>query len=212
MKRTPPRLPQALHVQALSALERARILMEAKGRHAADVAKDVELAAVEAERVLADAAELDVALRVRRGRAGGAAPCIARGLRCVLTPEPFTYLLPPFHNNNNTNTNTKKKTETRIRGAPAATGGRRRPPGPRIRPPRAESRRGRPRRIRGGAPAAARDAGSCGKGRGGGCGGCGSAAGGDRGAAEGGGFQDCCVLGGGALVCGLVLVELVSVV
>ncbi|KAI8466714.1 MAG: coiled-coil flagellar protein, move backward only 2 [Monoraphidium minutum] len=57
------RQKQAQHVEALSALERTRILAEAKERIAADVGRDAELAAVEAERVLADGAGLDVALR-----------------------------------------------------------------------------------------------------------------------------------------------------
>jgi hypothetical protein len=55
---------QALHVQALSALERARILSEAKERHAAASAKDMELAGLEAERALADGAALDLKLGV----------------------------------------------------------------------------------------------------------------------------------------------------
>jgi hypothetical protein len=60
-------------VAALSALERGRILTEGKERLAADVARDVELAGVEAEKALADGADLAMALRVRRGPAAGRA-------------------------------------------------------------------------------------------------------------------------------------------
>jgi hypothetical protein len=62
-----------LHVQALSALERARILAEARERHAADVARDVELAGVEAEKALADGADLEITLKVSgvEGSGGG---------------------------------------------------------------------------------------------------------------------------------------------
>lgn len=49
---------------ALAAVERARILTEARGRHAADVAKDAELTAVEGEKILADGADLELRLQV----------------------------------------------------------------------------------------------------------------------------------------------------
>lgn len=48
-------------------LERARIQVEAKDRHADDIKKDVELAGVEADKILADQVDLDLKLRVRSG-------------------------------------------------------------------------------------------------------------------------------------------------
>jgi hypothetical protein len=72
----PAACTQALHVQALSALERARILAEAKERHAAGITRDVEMAGVEAEKTLAEGAALDVRLAVggRAKRSGVVGP------------------------------------------------------------------------------------------------------------------------------------------
>lgn len=47
--------------------------VESKARHADDVRKDVELASIEADKILADQVELDlrVKVRARRGRGEG---------------------------------------------------------------------------------------------------------------------------------------------
>jgi hypothetical protein len=48
----------------MSALERARIMLEAKDRHADDVSRDVELAGLEKERILGDQAGVAMATQV----------------------------------------------------------------------------------------------------------------------------------------------------
>ncbi|KAG2431406.1 hypothetical protein HXX76_009421 [Chlamydomonas incerta] len=51
------------HTKMLTALERGRVQVESKARHADDIRKDVELASIEADKILADQVELD--LRVK---------------------------------------------------------------------------------------------------------------------------------------------------
>ncbi|KXZ45417.1 hypothetical protein GPECTOR_55g323 [Gonium pectorale] len=51
------------HNRMLAALERGRVQVEAKARHADDIRKDVELASIEADKIIADQVELD--LRVK---------------------------------------------------------------------------------------------------------------------------------------------------
>ncbi len=60
------------HARLLTAADRVRVQVEAKDRHADDVRKDVELASIEADKILADQVELDIKIKVRRqrGRAG----------------------------------------------------------------------------------------------------------------------------------------------
>ncbi|GFR42867.1 hypothetical protein Agub_g3858 [Astrephomene gubernaculifera] len=51
------------HGRMMAALERGRVQVEAKARHADDIRKDVELASIEADKILTDQVELD--LRVK---------------------------------------------------------------------------------------------------------------------------------------------------
>lgn len=52
------------YAAALAALERSRIMSETKDRHADDVARDVELAGVEREKILADQVDLNMRMQV----------------------------------------------------------------------------------------------------------------------------------------------------
>ncbi|KAG2482118.1 hypothetical protein HYH03_018925, partial [Edaphochlamys debaryana] len=54
---------QEEHTRLLTALERGRVQVEGKARHADDIRKDVELASIEADKILGDQVELD--LRVK---------------------------------------------------------------------------------------------------------------------------------------------------
>ena len=58
------RQKQLEHAQLMAATERARIMASAKERSLDDLAKDLDLAGVEADKILADQVDLDVALRV----------------------------------------------------------------------------------------------------------------------------------------------------
>jgi hypothetical protein len=60
------RQKQLEHAQLMAATERARIMASAKERSLDDLAKDLDLAGVEADKILADQVDLDSALRVRR--------------------------------------------------------------------------------------------------------------------------------------------------
>jgi len=51
------------HQHQVIALERARLQLETKGRHVDDIRKDGELAALDADKLLADQAELDIKLK-----------------------------------------------------------------------------------------------------------------------------------------------------
>lgn len=51
----------------MSALERGRIMLEAKERHGDDVSRDLELAGLEKERILGDQADTALAMQVRWG-------------------------------------------------------------------------------------------------------------------------------------------------
>jgi len=52
------------YAAAVSALERARIMLEAKERHGDDVSRDVDLAGLEKERILGDQANIVMAMQV----------------------------------------------------------------------------------------------------------------------------------------------------
>lgn len=52
------------YASAMGALERARIMLEAKDRHADDVSRDVDLAGLEKERILGDQAGVAMATQV----------------------------------------------------------------------------------------------------------------------------------------------------
>lgn len=58
---------QEEHSRMANQLERGRIQVEAKDRHADDIRKDVELASVEADKILADQVDLDLKLKVSSG-------------------------------------------------------------------------------------------------------------------------------------------------
>lgn len=51
------------HARLLTAQDRGRVQVEAKERHADDVRKDVELASIEADKILADQVELDLKIK-----------------------------------------------------------------------------------------------------------------------------------------------------
>eukprot|EP00201_Polytomella_parva_P001317 CAMPEP_0175082736 /NCGR_PEP_ID=MMETSP0052_2-20121109/26931_1 /TAXON_ID=51329 ORGANISM="Polytomella parva, Strain SAG 63-3" /NCGR_SAMPLE_ID=MMETSP0052_2 /ASSEMBLY_ACC=CAM_ASM_000194 /LENGTH=874 /DNA_ID=CAMNT_0016353985 /DNA_START=29 /DNA_END=2653 /DNA_ORIENTATION=- len=51
------------HQRQVIALERARLQLETKGRHVDDIRKDCELASLDADKLLADQAELDIKLK-----------------------------------------------------------------------------------------------------------------------------------------------------
>lgn len=59
-------LLQMDYASAISALERVRIMLEAKDRHADDVGRDVDLAGLEKERILGDQAGIAMAMQVCR--------------------------------------------------------------------------------------------------------------------------------------------------
>lgn len=59
-------LLQMDYASAMSALERVRIMLEAKDRHADDVGRDVDLAGLEKERILGDQAGISMAMQVCR--------------------------------------------------------------------------------------------------------------------------------------------------
>lgn len=63
-------LLQLEYAAALATLERARIMAETKERHADDVLKDVELAGVEKEKILAEQVDLDMRMQVNMQQAG----------------------------------------------------------------------------------------------------------------------------------------------
>jgi hypothetical protein len=52
------------YASAMSALERVRIMLEAKDRHADDVGRDVDLAGLEKERILGGQAGIAMAMQV----------------------------------------------------------------------------------------------------------------------------------------------------
>lgn len=54
---------QEEHARLLVALDRGRAQVESKGRHADDIRKDVELASIEADKILADQVELDLRIK-----------------------------------------------------------------------------------------------------------------------------------------------------
>eukprot|EP00879_Flechtneria_rotunda_P029579 GHRR01032001.1.p1 GENE.GHRR01032001.1~~GHRR01032001.1.p1 ORF type:complete len:421 (+),score=194.98 GHRR01032001.1:227-1489(+) len=62
------RTKQMEYAAALATLERARIKVEAKDRHADEVARDVELAGVEKEKILADQVDLDMRTQALLGK------------------------------------------------------------------------------------------------------------------------------------------------
>lgn len=65
---TPPPFPLPRPPsQVISALERGRIQVENKDRHADDIRKDVELAGIEADKVLSDQVDLDMRIKVSKG-------------------------------------------------------------------------------------------------------------------------------------------------
>lgn len=66
-------------------LERGRIQVEAKDRHADDIRKDVELASVEADKILADQVDLDLKLKVSSGF--HAMPCVGWMCCVIVTGE-----------------------------------------------------------------------------------------------------------------------------
>jgi hypothetical protein len=55
---------QLEHAQLLALAERGRIMSNTKERHIDDMSRDLELAGMEAEKILADAVDLDAAIRV----------------------------------------------------------------------------------------------------------------------------------------------------
>mmetsp|Transcript_40583 Transcript_40583/g.90203 ORF Transcript_40583/g.90203 Transcript_40583/m.90203 type:complete len:924 (-) Transcript_40583:938-3709(-) len=54
---------QEEHMKLLNTLDRGRIQVEAKERHADDIRKDVELAGIEADKILADQVDLDLKIK-----------------------------------------------------------------------------------------------------------------------------------------------------
>lgn len=53
------------YAAAMSGLERARIMLEAKDRHSDDISRDVDLAGLETEKILGDQAGVAMAMQVR---------------------------------------------------------------------------------------------------------------------------------------------------
>ena len=62
---------QLEYAAAMSGLERARIMLEAKDRHSDEVSRDVELAGLEKERILGDQADVAMAMQVCRRKHRG---------------------------------------------------------------------------------------------------------------------------------------------
>ncbi|GFH08881.1 coiled-coil protein required for normal flagellar motility [Haematococcus lacustris] len=69
------------HAKLLNGLDRARVQVQTKDRHADDIRKDLELASIEADKILADQVDLDMRIKAAAAQAKMESEVLTRKVR-----------------------------------------------------------------------------------------------------------------------------------